>query len=45
MCAERFDHWRHVPCVVDGHRLSREELAKQIWDTLEPELVNKGVSA
>jgi hypothetical protein len=40
LCARKFESWQHVPCVVDGQRLTREQLAEQIWAVLSPEFVN-----
>ncbi|KAG8464547.1 hypothetical protein KFE25_009915 [Diacronema lutheri] len=41
LCARKYAHWRHVPCVVGTERLSREQLADEIWRTLAPEFVNQ----
>lgn len=42
LCARKFSHWQHVPCVVEGERLSREQLSEEIWRALSPDFVNRG---
>lgn len=41
LCARKFEHWRHIPCVVDDVRLSREQLSEEIWQALASEFVNR----
>lgn len=41
LCTRKFEHWRHVPCVVGEARLSREQLSEEIWQALASEFVNR----